>query len=56
MNELKIIRENGNVPKSLPGEDHVSGFIAYMTSGELPAQFKSEHIHSVSTIDAYRRG
>ena len=52
MNKLEIIRQNGNVPKSLPGEDHVSGLIAYMTSLEIPAGFKSEHIHAVSTIDA----
>ena len=30
MNSLKIERQNGNVPKSVVGEDHVSGFIAYL--------------------------
>ncbi len=51
MHKLEIIRENGNVPKSLAGEDHVTGLIAYMTSAEIPAGFKQEHVQAVSTID-----
>lgn len=51
MNSLEIIRENGNVPKSLAGEDHVSGFIAYMTTAEIPDGFRTEKVQAVSTID-----
>lgn len=51
MNKLEIIRQNGNVPKSLAGEDHVSGFIAYLTSEETPEAFKTERVQAVSTID-----
>jgi len=51
MHKLEIIRENGNVPKSLAGEDHVTGLIAYMTSAEIPAGFKQERVQAVSTID-----
>lgn len=51
MNSLEIIRENGNVPKSLAGEDHVSGFIAYMTTTEIPDGFRTEKVQAVSTID-----
>lgn len=32
MNKLTINRQNGNVPRSLEGKDHVSGFIFYVTS------------------------
>lgn len=51
MHKLEIIRENGNVPKSLAGEDHVTGLIAYMTSAEIPASFKQDRVQAVSTID-----
>lgn len=51
MNELKIERQNGNVPKSMAGEDHVSGFIAYLSETEMPDGFKTAHIQTVSTID-----
>lgn len=51
MNNLEIIRQNGNVPKSLAGEDHVSGFIAYLTSEETPEAFKTERVQAVSTIE-----
>ena len=29
MHKLEIIRENGNVPKSLLGEDHVTGLVLH---------------------------
>ena len=51
MNTLTIERQNGNVPKSLAGEDHVSGFIAYLANGEIPEGFKKDHVQAVSTID-----
>ena len=51
MHKLEIIRQNGNVPKSLAGEDHVTGLVFYMTSEETPASFKKERVQAVSTID-----
>ena len=51
MNSLKIERQNGNVPKSVAGEDHVSGFIAYLAEAEIPEGFKTDHVQAVSTID-----
>lgn len=51
MNKLEIIRQNGNVPKSLVGEDHVSGFIVYVNSTEVPMSFKTERVQAVSTLD-----
>lgn len=49
---LKIQRQNGNVPKSLPGEDHVTGIVAYLADAEIPASFKTERVQALSTIDA----
>ena len=52
MNTLTIERQNGNIPKSVAGEDHVSGLIAYLPEAEIPTGFKTEHVQPVSTIDA----
>lgn len=49
---LSINRQNGNVPKSLPGEDHITGLIIYMAAAEIPAAFKTERIQALSTIEA----
>ncbi|MBD5231928.1 MAG: DUF2586 family protein [Bacteroidales bacterium] len=49
---LTIQRQNGNVPKSLPGEDHVTGFVAYLAAADIPASFKAERVQVLSTIDA----
>lgn len=49
---LNIIRQNGNVPKTLPGEDHISGIMAYLPSTEVPASFKTERVRPLSTIEA----
>ena len=51
MNGLIITRQNGNVPKSMPGEDYVSGLIMYMAETDIPEAFKGEHVQAVSTID-----
>ena len=48
---LNILRQNGNVPKTLQGEDHISGFMAYLPSTEVPASFKTERVQPISTID-----
>lgn len=49
---LKILRENGNVPKSLPGEDHITGLVFYMAAADIPDAFKTERVQALSTIDA----
>ena len=50
MNRLTINRENGNVPKALEGEDHVSGLVFYTEA--LPSGFSdAERIKAISTID-----
>lgn len=41
---LTIVRQNGNVAKSLDGQDHVSGFIAYLLQGDIPAGCTSINI------------
>lgn len=48
---LTIVRQNGNVPKSQNGQDHVSGFVAYLLEADIPAAFKTEPVQVVSTID-----
>ena len=49
---LNIQRQNGNVPKALPGEDHITGFVIYLPAADIPEAFKSEHVQPLSTIDA----
>jgi hypothetical protein len=51
MNSLDIKRQNGNVPKTLAGQDHVSGIIFYVTEADIPDSFKTEPVQAVSTID-----
>ena len=56
MNRLTINRENGNVPKALEGEDHVSGLVFYTdvlpTAKEGVDGFsETERIKAISTID-----
>lgn len=51
MNKLEIIRKNGGVVKALPGEDHISGLIAYLPADAIPDAFKSEAVHPISTIE-----
>ena len=52
MNKLTITRQNGNVPRTLEGQDHISGLIFYVPASSIPTGFQSEHIHAVSTITA----
>lgn len=49
---LKIERQNGNVPKSLQGEDHITGFMAYLPASDVPASFKINRVQALSTIEA----
>lgn len=59
MNELQFIRGQGGVPKSLPGEDHISGFVMLLPFGEpLPTPepgvdgFTGENpVKPISTIE-----
>lgn len=39
MQTITFKRENGNIPRTLPGQDHVSGFLAYVSA--LPAGFSA---------------
>lgn len=58
MNTITFTREQGGIPASLPGQDHISGFIFGMTSVVYPTttiteEFSaSEPIHAISTIEA----
>lgn len=49
MQSIKFQRTNGNIPKTLPGQDHISGFLAYMT--ELPEGFSKDNIQECSSIE-----
>lgn len=46
---LTIERQNGNIPKLLDGQDHVSGFIAYID--RVGNNFLEQPIHAISTLD-----
>lgn len=58
-NKLTFVRGEGGVPKSLPGEDHISGMLLYMPDGEsLPTPDSSvdgftadNPIKAISTTD-----
>lgn len=49
---LNIQRQNGNVPKSLDGEDHITGLVIYMKASDIPVSFKSERVQPLSTIES----
>lgn len=56
MQSLNITRTNGNLTRSLPGKDHISGLVFY--SATLPAAEEStvgftatERIHAISSIE-----
>ncbi|MCF0219079.1 MAG: DUF2586 family protein [Muribaculaceae bacterium] len=49
---LKIERQNGNVPKTLAGEDHITGILVYMAFADIPTSFTTEHVQVLSTIEA----
>lgn len=51
MQSIKFQRTNGNIPKTLAGQDHISGFVAYVTT--LPTGFsESARIQPCSSIEA----
>jgi hypothetical protein len=50
MQSIKFQRTNGNIPKTLAGQDHISGFVAYVTT--LPTRFsESTRIQPCSSIE-----
>lgn len=52
MNSITFTRTNGNIPRSLAGQDHISGLIYYIGADELPEGFtEAERIQVISTIE-----
>ena len=50
MQSIRIERTNGNIPRSLAGEDHISGLLFY--GGKLPSGFaETKRIQAVSSIE-----
>ena len=49
---LTISRQNGNIPKTLAGEDHITGLVIYMAGADIPAGFKDERVQPLSTIES----
>lgn len=50
MQSVKIERTNGNIPRSLAGEDHISGLLFY--SSKLPSGFaETDRIKAISGIE-----
>ena len=50
MQSVKIERTNGNIPRSIAGEDHISGLLFY--SSKLPSGFsETNRIQAVSSIE-----
>ena len=50
MQSIKFQRTNGNIPKTLAGQDHISGFVAYVTI--LPSGFsESARIQPCSSLE-----
>lgn len=50
MQSVKIERTNGNIPRSLAGEDHISGLLFY--SNRLPSGFAEQNrVQAVSSIE-----
>ncbi|MHB9003516.1 MAG: DUF2586 family protein [Coriobacteriia bacterium] len=51
MNKITIVKGNGGVPQSLPGQDHYSGLIMYLANANLPAGFSTtDRIKAISTL------
>lgn len=50
MQNIKFERTNGNIPKTLAGQDHISGFLAYVTT--LPEGFtENAPIQACSSLE-----
>lgn len=54
MQSVKIERTNGNIPRSLAGEDHISGLLFY--SSKLPSGFaETDRIKAISSIETAKK-
>lgn len=52
-NSIQIIKGNGGVPKTLPGNDHYSGFLMYLADANLPSGFSTtDRIKLIGTIES----
>lgn len=56
MQNLTITRTNGNLVRSLAGEDHISGLVFYsatlpVADGDAPEFTATERIHTISSIE-----
>lgn len=56
MQNLTITRTNGNIPRSLPGEDHISGLVFYTDTMPVPTDdvegfTDNERIQAISQIE-----
>nr|DAY55010.1 MAG TPA: tail sheath protein [Caudoviricetes sp.] len=50
MQDITFVRTNGNIPKTIAGQDHISGFLAYVTT--LPSGFsETNRIQACSSIE-----
>lgn len=50
MQDITFVRTNGNIPKTIAGQDHISGFLAYVTA--LPSGFsETNRIQACSSIE-----
>lgn len=54
MNKITITRQNGNIPKSLPGEDHVSGLV-FRTPPPIGGTITADTIYPCSSLDEAER-
>lgn len=53
MNKITIIKGNGGVPRSLPGQDHYSAIMMYLANANLPSGFSTtDRIKLIGTIEA----
>ncbi len=52
MNGVTFIKGRGGVPKTLPGEDHISGLLMYIADADLPSGFATSKVLSFSTIES----
>lgn len=52
---INIERQNGNIPRSLEGEDHVTGLAVYLPSEDIPESFMTAPIQTLSTIEAVEK-
>lgn len=53
MNKMTFVRGQGGIPKTLPGEDHISGILTYCSDSELPEGFTgTDRIKLVGSLES----